>query len=74
MSVITSSISCGSSLLLIASLLKELLVASVLDVVDELPISLMAKSMFSLSVVAVRKCFSYQTEWRESIKLFITPR
>ena len=38
--------------MLIASLIKELPVALVLDVVDELPLSLMEKSMSSLSVVA----------------------
>ena len=51
-SVITSSVSCRSSLLLIVSLIKELTEALVLDVVEELPHSLMVKSIFSLSVVA----------------------
>ena len=51
-SVITSSIYCGSSLLLVASLIKEPPVALVLDVVDEIPLSLMVKSMYSLFVVA----------------------
>ena len=42
----------GSSLLLFASLIKEPPVVLVLDVVDELPLSLMLKSMYSLSVEA----------------------
>ena len=45
-SVITSSISCGSSLLLIASLIKEPPVALVLDVVDQLSLSLTVKSVY----------------------------
>ena len=45
----------GSSLLLFASLIKEPPVVLVLDVVDELPLSLMLKSMYSLSVEAESK-------------------
>ena len=51
-STITSSISCGSFLLLIASLIKEPLVVLIFDVVDELPLSLMVKSIYYLSVEA----------------------
>ena len=51
-SAITSSVFCGSSLLLITSLIKEPPVALVLDVVDKRTLSLLVKSMYSLSVEA----------------------
>ena len=51
-SVIASSIFCGSSLLLITSLIKEPHVVLVFDVLDELLISLMVKSIYPLSVLA----------------------
>ena len=47
-----TSISCGGSLLLIAFLVKKLSATLVLDAMGELPLSLMVKSVFPLSVVA----------------------
>ena len=65
--VIISLISFGSSLFFAANLKKELSLALVLDVVDELPLCLMVKSMFSLSVVAELESLELQHYWEPEL-------